>query len=314
MSKSLPIVHDHLDKKYVHDLTTTATATTTSDSRINTTPSRILCQTPTGSCAACCGLYNFRDRSDEAMRSRLERRTRLVKSAWPNVEKLAQVRDTLLDLEKTDVLYSAVKTCPFAGYLDDKYESVGCMIHPLNHPHGEDLRDLAVYPRVVCAGHFCAPHDWLREREMDFAQTVRGLLYGQVVTDAGLVKALLRLLDEKLGRPCRSADFLTADTANDDAVTAALAHLWNTVKGWPWRDPRPERFGGFWVSGDDAVERTMPASLAGYTISMHEANQAMRTVLDGLGSSFRDEQDARNAIVHINTVLDHLVIAMQNRS
>src|SRR5688500_16387571 len=163
-----------------------------------TPPLVILCQHEHGSCGACCGVYNFRDRSPAAEDARLRRRTERVGAAWPDTAALARARDELLALEKPDVLFHGVKVCPFAGYVDEG--RVGCLLHPSRHPRGEDLRDLAVYPREVCAGHFCAPHDWLRPRERALAQTVTGTFYGRVVTDAGLVKALASMLDEALGR------------------------------------------------------------------------------------------------------------------
>ena len=105
-------------------------------------PLRILCQHEGGSCAACCGAYNFRDRSSDAERARFRRRTDKVRAAWPDVTKLAAARDELLALEKPDVLFAAVKVCPFAGYVDEG--RVGCMIHPSRHPDGEDLREVVL--------------------------------------------------------------------------------------------------------------------------------------------------------------------------
>jgi hypothetical protein len=261
-------------------------------------PLRILCQHDHGSCAACCGVYNFRDRTPAAERARLERRSERVRAAWPNVDALARVRDDLLAVEKPDVLFAGVKVCPFAGYLDDGGAAnegerrVGCMIHPSRHPQGEDLRDLAVYPREVCEGHFCAPHDWLRDREADLAQTATGTLYGRVVTDAGLVKALARLLDQALGRSFARADITRADAALQDA----LAQLWSLVDTWPLRDPDPARFGGFVFAGNEAVERSLPSSVAGLDV-----DATHRTVLDALGT--RPLDDATEAVRMIDDAI-----------
>ena len=280
-----------------------------------TQPLRILCQHEGGSCAACCGAYNFRDRSPAAERARLQRRTDRVRAAWPNVTALAAARDELLALEKPDVLFAAVKVCPFAGYVDDvrdadgadgahdadgAHRRVGCMLHPTRHPSGEDLRDLAVYPREVCAGHFCAPHDWLREREVALAQTATGTLYGRVVTDAGLVKALGSLIDLKLGRAFRSVDV--------DSARAVLTSTWVALlTSWPWVDPDPARFGGFHFSGDDAMERTLPSCLMGTSV---KASSAMRTVLDGLGTRALDDEDASRACAAIDDAVTRVVTAM----
>jgi hypothetical protein len=220
-----------------------------------------------------------------------------VNAAWPDVAALARARDELLDLERGEILFAGVKVCPYAGYLDDargEHARVGCMIHPTRHPNGDDLRDLAVYPREVCAGHFCAPHDWLREREADLAQTATGTLYGRVVTDAGLVKALARLLDDALGRPFTRADL--------ERARAPLRALWDLVDTWPDRDPDPARFGGFVFAGNEAVERTIPSSVAGLDASLVSATH--RTILDALGTRALDAPEARAACARIDDAID----------
>lgn len=285
------------------------------DSRVQKAPLRILCQHEGGSCAACCGAYNFRDRSPAAEHARLTRRTERVRAAWPNVDALAIARDELLALEKVDVLFAGVKVCPFAGYVDPAVPArdddahattspgrVGCMLHPTRHPHGEDLRDLAVYPKEVCAGHFCAPHDWLRTREADLAQTATGTWYGRVVTDAGLVKSVAGLVDEALGRP-----FEPRDLASPNA-RASLASLWALCRTWPYADPDPARFGGFHFSGDDAMERTLPSALAGTSV---KASHAHRVVLDALGTRALDDTEAHAALALIDGAIDAVARAMR---
>lgn len=261
-------------------------------------PLRILCQHEGGSCAACCGAYNFRDRSPAAEEARLHRRSERVRAAWPDVAALALARDELLAAERSEVLFAGVKVCPFAGYIEEartgRPARVGCLIHPSRHPHGEDLRDLAVYPKEVCAGHFCAPHDWLRSREADLAQTATGTYYGRVVTDAGLVKSLASLLDDALGRAFQGRELAAPP------VAAALAALWQLCRAWPYADPDPARFGGFHFSGDDAVERTLPSALAGTSVS---ASQAQRAVLDALGTRALDDGEARAALALLHDAL-----------
>jgi hypothetical protein len=249
-----------------------------------------LCQHERGSCAACCGAYNFRDRSAAAERARFTRRTEAVRAAWPHVDALARVRDALLAEEKPAVLFAGVKVCPFAGYVDDEAGRVGCLLHPTRHPTGEDLRDLAVYPKEICASHYCAPHDWLRPREIDLAQCAEGTGYGRVVTDAGLVKSMASLIDDALGRAFTATDVVRA--------RASLTALWERLAAWPYADPDPARFGGFQFHGDDAVERSIPSSLAGTRVP---ASNAMRTVLDALGTrALADDGEARAAVALVN--------------
>ncbi len=255
------------------------------DSRVSGRPPLvILCQHQGGSCAACCGVDNFVDRSPDVTRARLQRRTELVTRAWPDPQALAQARDALLELERADVLFAGVKVCPFAGFVDD--DRVGCLIHPTRHPQGEDLRDLAVYPKEVCAGHFCAPHDWLRPVEVAAAQCARGIVYGRVVTDAGLVKAVCKAVSEIVGRSLVARDV--------DCAADAFAAFWDELLvRWAWRDPDPRRFGGFAFAGDDAVERTLPSCLAGLE---QNASAAERVILDAVGTKSLDQDDAGAAL------------------
>jgi hypothetical protein len=260
-------------------------------------PLRILCQHDQGSCAACCGVYNFRDRSPAAEHARLERRTERVTAVWPDVDKLAAARDALLALERDEILFAGVKVCPFAGYVEPG--RVGCLLHPSRHPRGEDLRDLAVYPKEVCAGHFCAPHDWLRAREADLAQTATGTFYGVVVTDAGLVKALAKLIDERLGRSFAGHELSRAQQE--------LCALWELLRAWPWRDPDPARFGGFVFSGNEASERSASSCVAGVTIRV---DAPTRTVLDALGTRPLTDDDAQAAVAALDACLRRIAAAL----
>lgn len=265
-------------------------------------PLRILCQHAHGSCAACCGVHNFRVRSHSAEHARLLRRTERVRAAWPDEAALARARDELLALEAPDVLFAGVKVCPFSGYVDEG--RVGCLLHPSRHPRGADLRELGVYPREICEGHFCAPHDWLRAREADLAQTARGLFYGRVVTDAGLVKALARLLDDALGRAFTSAELARARPALDPALTA----LWDTLRDWPWRDPDPARFGGFVFTGNEATERGVPSCLAGLSL---EVEPAVRQVLDALGTRALNDAAAGAAMACLRERVEAVAAALR---
>lgn len=260
-------------------------------------PAEPLCQHARGSCGACCGVYNFRDRSPAAEHARLQRRTERVLAAWPDVAALASVRDELLALEREEILFAGVKVCPFAGYVEEG--RVGCLLHPMRHPTREDLRHLAVYPLEVCRDHFCAPHEWLRPVERALAQTAEGTPYGLVVTDAGLVKGVRALLEEALGRGLREADI--------ERGRAALKTLWDELLAWPFKDPDPRRFGGFYVSGDEALERTLPSCL---TRTDAKASKWERAVLDGLGTRALGDDEAAEALALLARMVRRAAVAL----
>lgn len=276
-----------------------------SDSRVSTrAPLRILCQADHGSCGACCGVYNFVDRGPAATRARLQRRTTLVTAAWPDEAALAAARDVLLAEEKPSLLFAAVKVCPFAGLVDGvDSDRVGCLLHPTRHPDGADLRDLAVYPKEVCAGHFCASHDWLRDREVAIAQTARGPLYGRVVTDAGLVKAVARVVDDE-----RGGAFVAKDV---EGAADAFAGLWVLLlERWPFADPDPRRFGGFFFDGDEARERSIPSCLFGVSV---DVSGAERQILDAIGTRPLDDDAAQGALKTLRAAIAGVVAALAAR-
>lgn len=267
------------------------------DSRMAPEPALILCQSASGSCAACCGAYNFADNTPDAMHARFERRTTAVAAAGWDEAALSGARDALLAAERPHFLFGGLKVCPFAGYVEPG--RVGCMIHPLRHPTGADLRDLAVYPREVCAGHFCASHDWLRPREQAFAQTCTGPRYGQVIADPGLVKALCAWLERDRGRALVPAAFAAARAATDA--------LWDLLFAWPYRDPNPRRFGAFVATGDDAIERTVPSAFFGIDVA---ADREERAIVDALGTVFKDAAQAAEALGVLRAQLEAVSAAL----
>lgn len=253
-------------------------------------PDVILCQSAEGSCAACCGLYNFHERSPAATAARLRARTERVTAAWPDVSALRLVRDEILDEERPDIVSEAILVCPFAGYVDEG--RVGCLLHPTRHPRGEDLRDLAVYPREVCAGHFCAPHDWLRAREIALAQCARGETYGRTVTDAGLIKGLIEVIEDVVD--------LKLDEAWIEKSRAKLARLFDALVEWPYREADSRRFGALKiVDGREARARLSRETRAALGLSA-----ARVRVLDALGTS---EAHARAASSHLTALLLELL-------
>ncbi len=253
-------------------------------------PDRVLCQTDRAGCAACCGTYNFDDRHTEAFDARLLRRRALVRGAGWDKVRLAAVRDQLLAEEAPHRLTDMILSCPYAGPLDDAagpgdpLAKVGCLIHPARHPTGEDVRDLAVHPREVCAGHFCAPHEWLTPREKDFAARGTNRVYANVVTDAGLCKALVRCIEWHADGP--------VSFVGPDAAQPALDALFSLLQHWPHRDPDPRRFGAY-VLDERADERRVDDPLAAVGV---EAERSLATVVAALSSRFADADAARRAL------------------
>jgi hypothetical protein len=281
-------------------------------------PLRILCQTDQGSCAACCGTHNFQDRSPQAMARRLLARTVAVRAAWPNEEALAAARDRLLAAEAPEILSPGIKVCPYAGYVEGgvgfpveagvqavpKDARVGCLLHPTRHPQGADLRHLAVHPKEVCAGHFCAPHDWLRDPEKDLAATVPGPSYAEVVTNAALVKAVAEALVQDTG--------VALSTARLQAVPKAVwATFWETLTaGLPFGDPDPLRFGAIRLrpapQPPPDAEPAPPDEVLAPPCLPKDApphSRAERAILQACGTRPLDAREALQALLALRAAL-----------
>ncbi|MBI5497936.1 MAG: hypothetical protein HY904_23235 [Deltaproteobacteria bacterium] len=254
-----------------------------------------LCQGPAASCAACCGVFNFADRSPHALHARLEQRTARVTAAGWDLQALTAVARALSLQESPQLLFRAVRTCPLAGFLNEERTRVGCLIHPRRHPAGADLRDLGAYgDRTICAGHLCAPHTWMTAADRALLAAAPGWrAYSMAVGETGFVKAVLRHVANRRGGEVH------ADELANARVRAAAARVLALFDAWPWADPDPRRFGGFSFAGDDAYTREVPSAGRFPFIRPNEA-----TLLDALGSRLEDEATARAA-------LDGLVLALR---
>ena len=181
-----------------------------------------LCQPGGGaSCGACCGLYNFRDHSREALTRALRRRTETIRPLPKEAESYAAAARSLRRWDKNP-LFPPVRLCPLLAFLDEEEKRVGCMAHPLV-TGGVDLRDCGAYNSKTCASFECPSFLWLNAPQ---ARLVRAAcadwyLYGLVITDVEFVRGTVKLLELQLGGP---AD-LDAIVANPVALDATRRHF-----------------------------------------------------------------------------------------
>lgn len=151
-----------------------------------------LCQRGAASCGACCGLYNRRDLSREAVHALLVRRTRALARA-PHTPEAFRAAAAALGEDEEEPLFPSVRVCPLLGYLDAGQARVGCLAHPAV-TGGVDLRDCGAYDRLVCDGFLCPSHAWLSAAEAELAADLCAgdpYLYGLVVTDVEFLRAAL---------------------------------------------------------------------------------------------------------------------------
>ncbi len=210
--------------------------------RFGPRPSTIRCQEGERSCAQCCGINNFIDRSTKAKALRLHKRTLAVLKAGENVKKLVQTKHELMRDEKDTILCQSIRVCPFAGWLDAKLDHnhdlvhatsnpmarrVGCLIHPSRFSDRRELRDLSVHDAIICDGFFCAAHMWIKEHHHWVIQLFPVADYSRFLHNISVLDSLIQLIEYCLGRPIRKSDHESVAPKLApfiDALSMTLAH------------------------------------------------------------------------------------------
>lgn len=159
-----------------------------------------LCQPGGGaSCGACCGLYNFKDHSREALTHALDRHTERLHRTPKTPDDFANAARELKAQERSPA-FPDVRVCPLLGFLDDQRSRVGCLAHPLV-TGGVDLRDCGVYSASLCQSFECPSFIWLTASQAEWVRAAcpDWYLYGLVITDVELVRGVLALIERELG-------------------------------------------------------------------------------------------------------------------
>lgn len=266
-----------------------------------------LCQPdPHKSCAACCGIYNFKDNSRRAVSLRLRRNSVLVgnegRTATPDVLALHSEKWRSRDNGPAK-RFETVFNCEFVGFLDEAHRRVGCLLHPLRH-NGKDLRHCSFYGQELCDGHFCPSYHYLTVNEQAFV--VKSLddwyLYGLVITDIDLVKGVYQAVSDRLGEAVQPR--LLAHPP----VQKALQRLWQWKLRWPYRRPGCDGFGKYLFMGDHYEELHIPYERWGAHPS------AYHRILLALGSVFQSLEELRDAERIIDLGLNRVAQALRNVS
>ncbi len=150
-----------------------------------------LCQRPSASCGACCGLYNAADHSRQALTAELWRRTHALARVPRAAPDFREAAASLAERAPAP-LFPSVRNCMLLGFLDDGGARIGCLAHPLA-TGGVDLRACGVYDVETCEAFLCPSHAWLTEEEAALCEAA-GLgwhLHGLVITDVPFLHAVL---------------------------------------------------------------------------------------------------------------------------
>jgi len=252
------------------------------------------------SCAACCGLYNYRDSSRSGLERLLRRHTSCLRSPRPlDAAAFRSYARRFRPRENRGVkLCPTIYNCEFVGFLDRGETRVGCLLHP-SQRHGEDWRRLSFHGASLCADHFCLSYSYLTRQEQE--TVIQGVddwyLYGLVITDIDLVKTYCRHLNDRLGYT------FAARLVAHPLLKEAVRQFFALKISWPFRATEPGRFGKYRFSGDSYQEASIDYETLGLAGSPYDG------IFRSLGSEFSAGSEVREAERFINSHLDRFLTA-----
>ncbi|MEJ5299519.1 MAG: hypothetical protein WHS38_00845 [Thermodesulforhabdaceae bacterium] len=249
-----------------------------------------LCQ-PDGkkSCAACCGIYNFRRNNREDVTKRLRENTASIitlSHSNPNGNALESYSERSRNIYNgSDKLFTTIFNCEFAGFIDKYQQKVGCLLHPSQH-FGKDLRDYSFYGAELCENHYCLSYFYLTAVEQRLViETVEDwYLYGLTITDIDLVKGVFTVLSDLVGE---AIDPLVV--AQHENLKRIIQSFWNLKLSWPFRLQNTDSFGKYIFKGEEYFEIEIPYS------SFNRNKSPYHRIFLSLGSNFQNAEDLEKA-------------------
>jgi hypothetical protein len=255
------------------------------------------------SCAACCGLYNYRESSRDGLERRLRRHTAYLSPPRPldAVALRSYARQFRPRENGRAKLFPTIYNCEFVGFLDHSETRVGCLLHP-SQRQGDDWRHLSFHGTSLCADHFCLSYSYLTCQEQE--TVIRGVddwyLYGLVITDIDLVKTYCRHLNNRLG-------YTFAARLVEQPVLKEAVHQFFALKiSWPFCAAEPGRFGKYRFTGDSYQEVSIDYERLGLRGSPYDA------IFRSLGSEFAAGDEVREADRLIDSHLERFLAAYES--
>lgn len=250
------------------------------------------------SCGACCGLYNWKDHSRQAIEAILKLQTRLFapfQKSGDNFDRYRELRASSLTNEK---LFETIYNCEFIGFIDPDHRRVGCMLHPMV-TGGPDLRDHCFYGAEICSSHFCPGYSCFTAAQqhavIDAVQD--WYLYGLTITDIDLVKEFFKHVEDAIGESIKEKRL------KDPAIAEILARFFTLKEHWPFK-ARENRLGKYYFSAAEYhVARIDYEACWGLPPSRFDK------ILISLESELKTEADLREAEAVIQNLIRQFIAA-----
>ena len=255
-----------------------------------------LCQVGASvSCGACCGLYNVMDASRLALERMLAERTRRFATVVRTIDGIMQFRASIEASENQQRPLPDFHHCPFLGLVGSCKETVGCMLHPLEPQNrGMDFRSLSHYGGMACHVYFCPAARLLPTRCKQIVRTVVSdwYLYGLLVTEHRLLKAIFDEIEQRLNRRVFMDDFTHNEKARE-----ALYNLFLLRVSWPFRRPGPLRLVNYFFNDHRHPRPSIDPDVGRQTIGRYH------TILQELETRTDSAETVRQAGLYLDDKL-----------
>jgi hypothetical protein len=197
-----------------------------------------LCQVnETISCAACCGVYNVRGATKQALQNRLMERTERFSEIPRNMEAILAFGREFQQRRPEKSPFPEFHSCPYVGFIGESRSRVGCMLHPAAvGNNGVDFRGLSYYGGMACHTYFCPSHGALPPVVKLSVQNAADdwYLYGLVITETELLKSFFEELEKRIHQPLNPDKF-----TNNKRFLKAVHEFMQLKLHWPYR-PQPD--------------------------------------------------------------------------
>jgi hypothetical protein len=244
------------------------------------------------SCGACCGLYNVADASRSALTALLSQRTKRFAGVPRTVAAILRFKMELQQEEAQSRPLPDFHHCPYLGLVGRHRRTVGCMLHPIEPANGgRDFRSLSYYGGMACHIFFCSATRLLPARHKEIIRAVVNdwYLYGLIITEVKLLKALFSELEDRLGRPLYPKEFI-----DHPQRRTALYGLLLLRVSWPFRDPARHHLVHYFFNDHRQPRPAIAACGQGHAI------QRYHTILEELETEAHTEADLRRAEVYLD--------------
>lgn len=241
------------------------------------------------SCAACCGIYNFRQNGRNDIERRLLENTESIgqiKGYGLSVEKLREYSETVRwHHNSSGKLFQTIFNCEFTGFLDEEGQKIGCLLHPA-HNDGKDWRDCGFYGKELCNGHYCLSYFYLTsvEQKLVIDTTDDWYLYGLTITDIDLVKGVFSILSDLVGETLN----LYVISQNDE-LKSIINSIWLMKLSWPYRTKDENSFGKYIFRGEDYEQIYIPYE------TFHKKRSPYHSIFLSFGSEFKNAKELESA-------------------